>query len=48
MLHREQDLQDMEAIKEYRHTEARKGLCDSEELQDQYPTCATLTIYMKD
>ena len=24
--------QDMEAIKDYRHTEAREGLCDSEEL----------------
>ena len=32
MLHREQDPQDMEAIKDYRHTEAREGLCDSEEL----------------
>ena len=31
MLHREQDPQE-EAIKDYRHTEAREGLCDSEEL----------------
>ena len=29
----ENKIQDMEAIKDYRHTEARKGLCDSEELQ---------------
>ena len=32
MLHREQDPQDMEAIKDYRHTENMEGLCDSEEL----------------
>ena len=32
VLHREQDPQDMEAIKDYRHTKAREGLCDSEEL----------------
>ena len=37
MLHREQDPQDMEAIKDYRHTEAREGLCDSEELQTNIP-----------
>ena len=28
---------DMEAIKDYRHTEAREGLCDSEELQTNIP-----------
>ena len=27
----------MEAIKDYRHTEAREGLCDSEELQTNIP-----------
>ena len=37
MLHREQDPQDMEAIKDYRHTEASEGLCDSEELQANIP-----------
>ena len=37
MLYREQDAQDMEEIKDYRHTEAREGLCDSEELQTNIP-----------
>ena len=37
MIHREQDLQDMEAIKDYRHAEAREGLCYSEELQTNIP-----------
>ena len=45
MLHREQDPQDMEAIKDYRHTEAREGF---RRTTDQYPSCATLTSYMKD
>ena len=37
MLHRETDPQYMEAIKDYRHTEAGEGLCDSEELQTHIP-----------
>ena len=37
MLHREQDPQDMETIKDYRHTEAREGVCDSKELQTNIP-----------
>ena len=37
MLLREQDPNDMEAIKDYHHTEAREGPCDSVELQNNIP-----------
>ena len=47
MLHREQDPQDMEAIKDYRHTEAREGLCDSEELDTNIPPVPHLQAIWK-
>ena len=37
MLHRKQDPQDMETIQDYRHTQARERLRNSEELQTNLP-----------
>ena len=48
MLHREQNPQDMEEIKDYRHTEAREALCDSEELHTNNPPVPPIQAYMKD
>ena len=42
MFHREQDRQDMEEIKDYRHTETREGLYDSEKLQPNTPPVSYL------
>ena len=37
MLHRKQDPQDMETIHDYRHTQPRERLRNSEELQTNLP-----------
>ena len=37
MLHRKQDPQDMETIQDYRHTQARERLHDSEEPHTNIP-----------
>ena len=46
MLHRKQDPQDMETIQDYRHTQARERLRDSEELQTKISLlCHTYKLY---